>query len=169
MLKRSLSAIDWLNSKVIFLGYILLVILFITLYEVISRYFFDHPTNWVFETTTQLFGFYIIIGGGYVTLKNMQIRVDVFWTRLSRRAQVTMDLVTHLFAYLFVVMLLWYGVKLAWTSVQILEHSDTPFGPPLYPIKISIVVGALLLLFQLLANTIRDLQFLIQGARHARN
>jgi TRAP-type mannitol/chloroaromatic compound transport system permease small subunit len=169
MLKRLLSAIDWFNNKAIFFSYALLVILLITLYEVISRYFFNHPTNWVFETTTQLFGFYIIIGAGYVTLKNLQIRVDVFWSKLSRKKQVIMDLGTHLFAYLFVVMLLWYSIKLAWTSIQILEHTDTPFGPPLYPIKISIVVGTLLLLFQLLASTIRDLQFVIKGSKHARN
>jgi len=107
------------------------------------------------------------MGGGYVLLHKAHIRVDVLWSRLSPRRAAIADLVTCGFAFLFLGVLLWFSARMAWWSVLTLEISKTPFGPAIYPLKISLVIGVLLLLLQLISKTIRDLHFAITGVEYA--
>lgn len=163
-MKRFLSAIDTLNQWVGFtVSYVVLIVLAITLIEVIARFVFNYPTLWAHETVAHFYGFYIIIGGGYVLLHKAHIRVDVFWSRLSPRKQAIIDLVTCGFVFLFLGVLFWFSSKYAGYAIQIREHSITPFAPPLYPLKITMAIGALLILLQLIVKTIRDFHLAISG------
>ena len=163
-MKRFLSAIDTLNHWVgVSVSYMMLLVLGVTLFEVISRFVFNYPTVWAYEVTGNLFGFYMIIGGGYVLLHKAHIRVDVFWSKFSLRNQAIIDLATCVFVFLFLGLLLWTSSDNAWRSIQILEHGITPFAPPIYPLKVCLVIGVLLILLQLIVKTIRDLYLAITG------
>ena len=163
-----MSAIDTLNHRVGFIvSYVVLIVLGITLIEVIARFVFNYPTLWAHETVAYFYGFYIIIGGGYVLLHKAHIRVDVFWSRLSPRRRAIIDLVTCGFAFLFLGVLFWFSIKFAWASIQVLEHSVSPFSPPLYPLKVCLVIGVFLILLQLIVKTIRDLHLAISGVESA--
>ena len=162
-MKWFLSGVDAVNYWAgAITNYVLLLIVSVTGFEVISRFAFNSPTNWAHETTTQLFGFYMVMGGGYVLLRKAHIRVDFLWSRLSLRKRAIMDLVTCGFSFLFIGVLLWQAGKFGWSSLQIFEHSTTVFGPPLYPIKICLGVATLLLLLQLIVKFIRDLHLAIK-------
>ncbi|GAJ05510.1 unnamed protein product, partial [marine sediment metagenome] len=65
--------------------------------------------------------------------------------------------------FVFISALIYRGFVLALTSVSIGETSQTPWGPPIYPLKITVVAGALLLGMQVLAKFIRDIAFGISG------
>jgi len=167
-LKWFLSGIDAVNYWAgAILSYVLLLIVSVTAFEVISRFAFNSPTIWAHETTTQLFGFYIIMGGGYALLCKTHIRVDFLWSRLSLRKRAIMDLVTFGFAFLFIGVLLWQAGEFGWRSLRMLEHTHTAFGPPVYPIKICLGIGTLLLLLQLIVKTIRDLHLAVTGVEDA--
>ena len=60
-------------------------------------------------------------------------------------------------------MLLVYGGQLAWESLSTWEHSQSAWNPPVYPFKLMIPLGALLLLLQGTANLIRDILVLVTG------
>ncbi len=64
-------------------------------------------------------------------------------------------------------MMLLYGGSLAWESLSIWEHSNSAWGPPLYPVKLMIPVGAFLLLLQGVAKLIRDILTLVYGPQYA--
>ena len=163
-LKQFISAVDILNDWVgrsVALGVV--VIAAMTAFEVIARFVFKYPTLWAHETVAHFYGFYVIIGGGYVLLHKAHIRVDVFWSRLSPRKQAIIDLVTCGFVFLFLGVLFWFTSKYAWHAIQIREHSITPFGCPIYPLKITMAIGALLILLQLIVKTIRDFHLAISG------
>jgi len=164
---RLLSAIDVLNNWVGGLSFVVLVIIGITLFEVIGRFAFGHPTVWAHETTTLLFGIYFIMSGGYALLNKAHIRVDVLWGHLSLRKRAIVDLATCAFGFLFLGALLRFSVKMAWESTVMLERSATPFNPPLYPAKICLAIGASLILLQLIAKTIRDIYLAVRGVEHA--
>ncbi|MBW1709799.1 MAG: ABC transporter substrate-binding protein, partial [Deltaproteobacteria bacterium] len=53
-------------------------------------------------------------------------------------------------------MLFVYGGSLAWDSLSRFEHSQSAWNPPLYPVKLMIPLGALLLMLQGLAKLILD-------------
>lgn len=153
----------WVGKIVSFL--VVLVIALI-LFEVISRFAFNCPTIWVHETAEQMYGFYIVIGGGYVLLNKAHIRVDVFWSYLSLRKKAAIDLATCVFAFLFLTVMLWFSGRSMYESILMHEHSITAFGPLLYPLKASLVLGVLLLLLQLIAKFIVDLHIAIKGVEY---
>jgi len=166
-MRRFLLATDKLNKwtgQVI--SFVVLVMLGLTAGEVICRFAFNAPTNWVYETTTQMFGVYGLIGGGYVLLIKAHIRADVLWSRLSLRGRAIADLATCGFGLLFLSVMLWFSTKKAWSATLIREHSLTPFGPPIYPIKICLVIGVFLFLLQSVVKVIRDLYLVTKGMEY---
>jgi len=58
-------------------------------------------------------------------------------------------------------MLFVYGGSLAWDSLSRFEHSQSAWNPPLYPVKLMIPLGALLLMLQGLAKLILDFFILL--------
>lgn len=167
MAKRFVLAIDTLNKWVgMILNYVLFLMLGITLFEVISRFAFSNPTIWAHETTGLLFGFYLIIIGGYVLLVRAHIKVDILWSQFSPRGRAIIDLITCGFAFAFVGVLLIFSISMAWDAIQIRETSISPFGPPVYHLKVCVVIGSVLLLLQLIAKTIRDIHLVVTGGEY---
>ena len=74
-----------------------------------------------------------------------------------------MDVATSFLFFLFVGMMAYYGGSLAWESMSILEHSESAWNPPIYPVKLMIPLGCILLLLQGLTNLFKNIQFLING------
>ena len=72
-------------------------------------------------------------------------------------------IIGFLFFFTFCGVLLWYGSRYAWSSLIRLEPCNTPFRAPLYPIKMIIPIGALLIILQELANLCRNIHVAITG------
>ena len=155
---RYLSVVDkvneWTGKS---FGYVVLALTFMLLFEVISRYFFNRPTMWVSEVSQFLSGVYMLIVGGYVLLHNSHVRIDILWSRFSRRNQAIIDLFTSGFFFLFIISLLIEAGRRTWLSILALEVSPSVWRPPIWPVKILVVVAALLLFLQGTAKFIRDL------------
>jgi TRAP-type mannitol/chloroaromatic compound transport system permease small subunit len=62
-------------------------------------------------------------------------------------------------------MLLIYGGSLAWESLSRLEHSQSAWNPPLYPVKLMIPTGAFLLMIQGIAKLVRDIVTVVTGGK----
>ena len=69
-------------------------------------------------------------------------------------------MVTSSLFFLFCGMLLIYGGSLAWDSLSRFEHSQSAWNPPIYPIKLAIPLGALLLTIQGISKLIKDIVIL---------
>ncbi|MFC1965214.1 TRAP transporter small permease subunit [Chloroflexota bacterium] len=163
-MKSLFNIIDNVNEwtgKVV--SYLTLVIMVIIVYEVAVRYGFDRPTQWVHETSGFLFGGMFILGGGYVLLHRGHLNMDIFYNRWSPRTRAIIDLATSVLFFLFCGLLLWGGIEMAWKSVEIREFTPSYWGPPIYPLKLAIPVGASLILLQGLVKFARDLILVITG------
>jgi TRAP-type mannitol/chloroaromatic compound transport system permease small subunit len=93
------------------------------------------------------------------------VTVDILWRRLSIRTQAIIDLCAYLLAFLFCSMLLWKGIDMVELSWRIKEVTITPARMPIYPIKAVLVVGAVLVLLQLLSKYISDIITAITNRR----
>ena len=131
--------------------------------EVIRRYLLNSPTVWANELTQMLFGAYIVLAGGYIMAQEGHVNVDILYSRLSRKAQAILDIITSVLFFLFSLMMVYYGSSLAWESLSTFEHSQSAWNPPIYPVKLTIPLGASLLLLQGIAKLIRDILYLING------
>lgn len=134
-------------------------------WEVISRYVLNQPTMWAHGTSQRLFAIYYVLGGAYVLRYRDHVNVDLIYSRFPLRTKAILDLITSLAFFAFCGVLLWQGLGFALTSLSQLEPDDTPWRAPVYPVKLMIPVGALLILLQGLANFSRNLVTAITGRK----
>ena len=136
---------------------LIFVIIGVLLFETIARYIFNVPTIWSVEVSKFLFGAYFILGGGYVLLTGGHVRMDVLYGRWSPRRQAIMDAALFVFFLIYVVITFWASTQHAITSTIMLQRSGTPWHPYLWPIKIIVAIGFLLMLLQGISQFIKTI------------
>lgn len=151
---------DWTGRAV---SPFIIVLTLLVVYEVTSRYLFNSPTIWVYETSTMVFGTYFILGGVYTFYTRGHVNVDVIYGRLSPKKKALIDIITFWLFVLFCVVLVWKGGETAWRALRLGEHSGSVWNPPMYPIKLIPPIGCTLLLLQGVAKFIRDVTTLVKG------
>lgn len=145
-------------------SFLVIAILFLEVREVIARYVFSEPSVWSWELSTLFYGIFFIMGGAWVLKDGRHVRTDVFFAKFPARVRALIDLVLFMcLFFLFVAVMVWYGAQAAIHSVEIRETTYTVWAPPLYPTKIALLLGFLLLGIQGLAKWIRDLIFVAKG------
>ncbi|SDU57556.1 TRAP-type mannitol/chloroaromatic compound transport system, small permease component [Desulfobacula phenolica] len=132
--------------------YLIFVFMFLMVYEVIARYFFQSPTIWVHEMCGYIFAAYIAMTGGWVLLEKGHVSVDIIYQLFPRKVKLTADIIVSIVALFMFIILFWQGYKFAWHAFSTNQHSHTLFGPPLWPVKILLPIGSLVFILQILAD-----------------
>jgi len=152
-----LNFIDGVNQVVgKSVGYLVPLLACVILFEVSMRYFFKVSQSWSFEMSQFLFGILFVLGGGYTLYHKAHVNVDVIYHKLSPKNKIIIEIITSIFIFIFVGVLIWKGWDLAWRSFQMGETTVSGWAPPIWPIKMLIPIGALLVLLQALSNIIRQ-------------
>jgi TRAP-type mannitol/chloroaromatic compound transport system permease small subunit len=135
---------------------LIFVIIGILLFEAVARYIFDSPTIWSIEMSKFVFGAYFLLGGGYVLLTGGHVKMDIIYSRWSPRRQALMDAALFVFFIIFVGFTLRSAIHHATVSTMMMQRSGTPWHPYLWPIKIIVAVGFLLMLLQGISEFIKS-------------
>lgn len=151
------SAVDWAGR---FVSYWTLLSIFVYYYEVVVRFLFNSPTNWVHESMFLMYGMQYLLCGAYALRSESHVRVDVIYMRFSPRGKALADVMTSFFFFIFVGTLLWTGFTYAWQATTIGEVSFSEWGVQYWPIKLTMPIGAALLLAQGIVNLLRDIHIL---------
>jgi len=163
-LKKIVSLLDKVSLYISWvLSIAVLIIILIILIEVVARYFFNNPTVWAMESATMIFGIYMMGGGIYSLLINGHVRMDVVYSKLSKRLQATIDCITFPLLLSFLAIIFWKASVYAGKSIAILEHSSTAWSPPIYIWKATVPVIVGLFMLQSLANFIRNIFLAVSG------
>ena len=152
---RIINAINEWSAKV--LMWLPWVVTAVIMWEIFLRVAFNLPTIWAHELGLMVFGALSMLGGAYALRNRGHVNMDLFYARLSPKGKVVLDIITFPFFLLFCGVLLWIGGAFAWRSVRILEFSQSNWAPPLWPIKLTIPLGALLILLQGISNLASDI------------
>jgi TRAP-type mannitol/chloroaromatic compound transport system permease small subunit len=165
VLDRLLTAIDFISEwsgKAV--GFLLLPIVGVMVFEVVSRYAFNAPTIWSTDIVVILAGTLYIIGGAYTHYLRGHINVETLYNLLSPRWQTLTRVLLHFPLFvLYVGVLLWGGTEFAWSSMMEGEHAGSLWNPIVWPYKMMLPLGALLILLQGLAQFVRDVRTLVTG------
>ena len=161
-LLRLSRAIDWLNSQV---GkYVLWLILASTVISGINavvRKVFNYSSNAFLEVQWYLFAAAFLLAAGYTLLQGVHVKVDVVSSRLSKRAQIWIDILGFaLFLTPVCLAVLWYGVPFFVQGYQSGEMSSNAGGLIRWPVYAMIPLGFTLLLLQGWSELIKRLAFL---------
>lgn len=158
---RGIDVVNDVMGKIVSF-FIPALILFET-YEVLARYLFGRPTIWINELSAMLFGACILIGGGFTLYYEGHANMDIVYGLFSKRARAIIDLITFFLFLSFIGVLFWKGWEMAWRSLISLEHDSTEWGPPIYYFKLTLPLGALLLLLQGFGKFLKNLIIVIKG------
>ncbi len=117
--------LGWLSS-ILFLLLLLNVV-----YDVIMRYVFNDVSIAFQEMEWHLFASVFLLGVPYAIKSGGHVRVDVFYERLSYKAQSIIDIIgTLLFLFPFCLLVAWFGIDFAKESYSLGETSGDPGGLP---------------------------------------
>jgi TRAP-type mannitol/chloroaromatic compound transport system permease small subunit len=163
-MKKLLAIIDalsiWTGKAASWL--VLIVVVFVV-YEILMRYVFHLPTLWVSESMVFGCGITYVLGAAWALQDNRHVKIDLIYGRLTPRQRAIIDSITFVFFVLYLSVFLWATAKYTWQSVLVRETTGSAWDPPVYPIKVALVIGVLLLLLQGTAKFIRDLHLSIKG------
>jgi len=155
---RFTDTIEWVNVKAgEYVAYWAIVSVFVYYYEVVARFVFNSPTNWVHESMFLMYGMQYMISGAYAYREDQHVRVDVVYVHLSERGKAIADIVSSLFFFIFAVTMLWTGWRFASDAVQNAETSFTEWGVQYWPVKLTIPIGAALIILQGVSKLLKDI------------
>lgn len=146
-----------------FAAYWAVISVFVYYYEVIARFAFNSPTNWVHESMFLMYGMQYMLAGAYAYREDQHVRVDVIYTKFSPRGKALADIVTSVFFFIFIGVLFWTSWRFAADAINNDEHSFTEWGVQYWPIKLMMPIGAGLLFLQGISKIIKDVVFLARG------
>jgi TRAP-type mannitol/chloroaromatic compound transport system permease small subunit len=157
-MQKFLLAVDKLSTRAGQFSALAVVLLTALIcWEVVSRYIFNNPHDWVFDITYMLYGILFMMAGAYTLSKNGHVRGDVLYGFFTPRTQASLDLLLYFVFFIpGIVALVYAGIIFAADSVAINEHTtQTANGPPLYPYKMIIPLAGGLLLIQGFVEIVR--------------
>ena len=100
-----------------FVAYWAVISVFGYYYEVIARFVFNSPTNWLHESMFLMYGMQYMLAGAYAYQLDQHVRVDVFYTKFSPRGKAVADIITSVFFFIFVGTLLVTSYRFAADSI----------------------------------------------------
>jgi len=155
-------AIDWLNERVGRISYwLVLLAVLISSGNAIVRYTFDRSSNAWLEIQWYLFSAVFLFCAGYTLLHNQHVRIDIVSVRFSKRVRTWIESVGT------VVFLLPMAVLITWLSWPVFvdayvhhEVSTNAGGLTVWPARLMLPVGFLLLVLQAFSELIKRIAFL---------
>jgi TRAP-type mannitol/chloroaromatic compound transport system permease small subunit len=150
--------IDRINTRIgEYVAYWAVIAVFAYYYEVLARYVFNSPTNWVHESMFLMFGMQYMLCGAFAYCADQHVRVDVLYTRFSARGKAVADIVTSVFFFIFTITMFWTGWRFAADAIGNNESSFTEWGIQYWPVKLTIPIGAALIVLQGLSKLFKDI------------
>jgi len=133
-------------------------------YDVILRYAFNQPTVWSYDISYMLAGTIIMLAAAWVLLIDGHISLDVISNKFPTRLRLYLDLIFFVICFFpLIYLLLRHSINVTVTGVSVFERSNVSYWrTPIWPFRIIITAGFLLLLVQGVASFVRKL-FLLMG------
>ena len=154
--------IDRLNERIGQAFYwLVLVTVLISAANAIARKVFNYSSNGLLEIQWYFFSAIFLFLAGYTLLRNEHVRIDVISSRLSKRAQTWIDILGTLFFLLpMAILLMWLSWPVFVDAYQRNEVSTNAGGLIIWPARLLVPVGFLLLVAQGISELIKRIAFL---------
>jgi len=130
---------------------ILLLMMFLTVGDVLGRYFLGLPIPGAFEVTNFMLALLVFFTLGYTQLQKGHISIDVIMLRLSPRTQAVIDSIACLASLLLFCLVIWQTAVHA-RRLYIGHEVSGILSWPIYPFVIVAAIGCLLFSLVLLVN-----------------
>lgn len=131
------------------------LMVFVTIVDVLSRHLLKQPVPGVIELNEVLMIGIVFLGLGVAQQEQTHIRAELFVSRLSPKRKRILDIVGLFFSLGFWMIVLTQAVPRAWDSFMIGEYREGLIKFPLWPARLMLAVGVLVMCMQVVID-IRD-------------
>ena len=76
-------------------AWLIVPLVFASVYEVVARYVFNAPTIWAYEIGYLMTGSGFLLGMAYALSRDAHIRIDVFSVNMTQRTKAIIDIVCY--------------------------------------------------------------------------
>ncbi|MDD9929210.1 MAG: TRAP transporter small permease subunit [Rhodospirillaceae bacterium] len=144
---------------------LLVPMLAVMVYEVVARKLFVAPTLWAYDISRMICGAMFMAGAAYALLKGVHIRADFLYRLMPQKRQAAIDLALYiLFYFPALIVFFWISADYFWDSFIKGERSmDTTWAPLLWPGRIAMPMGALLLIIQGVSEALKCVYAIRRG------
>lgn len=141
--------------------WLVLIVVLVSAGNAVMRYTINYSSNALLEIQWYLFGLIFLSCSGYTLLRNEHVRIDLVSGRLSRRSQIWIDILGILFFLMpmaLAIMVLSWPVFI--NAFESGEMSNSAGGLIVWPARLMIPAGFLLLILQAISELIKRVGFL---------
>lgn len=139
------------------------LILIIMLYQVAVRYLFNAPAYWTSDISLYIFGAIGVLSGAYLLKNHQHIKVDLLYEMYPPRFRSFVDCIIYIVVSIWCIIILYFGIPYVIETIMTGERSISSLHAPLWPIRLTIPLAALLQLIEAIALFVRSLYYLIKG------
>ncbi|WP_339635638.1 TRAP transporter small permease subunit [uncultured Sneathiella sp.] len=152
-----IRVVDKINYRVgRFIMYGIFAMMAVLLWSSISKTFFL-PSLWTLEIAQFFMVGYYILGGAYSIQLGSNVRMDLFYANWSDRRKAAFDTVTVFMLLFYLGVLLYGGLESTIYSLEYGERSPTAWRPYIWPIKIIMCLGIVMMLLQAISELFKDI------------
>jgi TRAP-type mannitol/chloroaromatic compound transport system permease small subunit len=154
--------IDALNERLgVVADWLVLLSCLISAGNAFSRYAFSISSNAWLEIQWYMFGALVLLGASYTLKRNEHVRVDIVYSNVSTRRQITIDIFGGIFFLLPATLIMAYlSWPIFYNSWALGEVSTNAGGLLRWPIKIFLPIGFALLSLQGISELIKRIAML---------
>lgn len=131
--------------------------------DVFLRYVLDSPSLWIATTLQVAMVLMACVGGVYALNDEAFVKLDLFYANFSDRKKAICDIITVVFTFMFLVVLVWKGSQAAMMSIKLKQVTPTSIPIPIYPIKVFIPIAGVVMLLVVLKKLVNDIITVISG------
>jgi TRAP-type mannitol/chloroaromatic compound transport system permease small subunit len=131
--------------------------------DVFLRYVLDSPSLWISTTVQVAMVLMACVGGVYALNDEAFVKLDLFYANFSDRKKAICDIITVVFTFMFLIVLIWKGSQAAMLSVKMNQVTPTSIPIPIYPLKIFIPISAVVMLLVVLKKLVNDIITVVTG------
>ena len=166
----------WINRIGKYLSVIIFVSMAISVFEVVCRYVFQSPTEWVHETTVLLIAIMFAFSGAFTFARGRHIQVRALYDSLTERNRRALDAVNALLALAYFIGLAYASWVMFDRSIFdptgsfVLERSGSAWNPPHPPfIKAAVLIAAITMAIQAALHFMQNARRLLRPNPKPRN
>jgi TRAP-type mannitol/chloroaromatic compound transport system permease small subunit len=133
--------------------------------DVFLRYVLNSPSLWISTTVQFAMVLMACVGGVYALNSDSFVKLDLFYANFSPRKKAICDIITVIYTFLFLSVLIWKGTTAAMLSIKLNQMTPTSIPMPLYPLKAFIPISAVVMLLVVMRKLVNDVIILKSGGK----
>ncbi len=154
-------AIDFIAEMMGLIGWVIILYLMVFgVTDVFLRYVLNAPSLWISTTLQVAMVLLACVGGIYSLNGNAFVKLDLFYANFSPKKKATCDIITAVFSFLFLAVLMWKGYDAAMLSIKLNQVTPTSIPIPIYPLKVFFPITGLIMMLIVIKKLVNDIRTL---------